>query len=123
MICSSLLLHFTCSITLCLFKAGDGSVYIISSFLESGGLVLQQSVTLQPLLPLYSVTTVDENRIFVGSRGGFVLGIRCSVNGVCVQESSADLSLGIPVRTLSHTICRYGGHFFFCGLRVLVLSL
>ncbi len=68
--------------------------------------MLQQRVTLQPLLPLYSVTTVDENRIFVGSRGGFVLGIRCSVNGVCVQESSADLNLGIPVRTLSHTICR-----------------
>lgn len=86
--------------------AGDGSVYILSASLVNG-LALRHSVALQPLFPLYSVTLVDENRIFVGSRGGFVVGIRCSLNGSCEQDCGADFKLGTPVRTLSHTTCKY----------------
>jgi hypothetical protein len=89
---------------LCFSCAGDGSVYILSASLESV-MALQRSVTLQPQLPLYSITLVDENRMFVGSRGGFVAGIHCSLNG-CLQYCGADLKLGAPVRALSHTTCR-----------------
>jgi hypothetical protein len=67
-----------------------------------------QSIPLKPLLPLYSVTIVNEYRIFAGSRGGYVLGIWCSpLDGLCVQDVGVDSSLGSPVRALSHTICRY----------------
>jgi hypothetical protein len=86
--------------------AGDGSVYILSASLGFG-LALQHSVALQPLFPLYSVAIVDENRFFVGSRGGFVVGVRCSADGLCVQDCGADLRLGTAVRTLSHTTCRF----------------
>jgi hypothetical protein len=72
MLLHSSIVHYT----LLFSCAGDGSVYILSASLESA-MALQRSVTLQPQLPLYSITLVDENRMFVGSRGGFVAGIHC----------------------------------------------
>ena len=67
---------------------------------------MKQSVALKPQFPLYSVALLDDNRVFVGSRGGFVVGISC-LDGVCAQDCGADLNLGVPVRALSLTTCRW----------------
>lgn len=87
-------------------STGDGSVYILSVSHEPS-LMVEKSLALQPRFPLYSIAVVDQTRIFVGSRGGFIAGVTCSVNGSCLQDGGADLSLNIPVRALLHTTCRY----------------